>query len=175
MYCLILLETTVDYFFAGTSLLPPELDFFNQAPAIANPPAAAAQAATGQRESATSDEDSGSRTPPVGGGGGPINCKAAAAAVIPAGIVRKSASNVSMKKAVKKSASNVVRPSAKSDDKMLALKKKYVEQRIARSVLESRTLTRSQTTKSPPSKGDKTKQKVSVIAGFIFGYFFGGF
>ena len=162
----------------GTSLLPPELDFFNQAPTNVNStgPSASQPGPTTTNQSTTSDEDSGSRTPPAAPAtGGPINCRgsnggaaAAAAAVIPAGIVRKSASNVNMKKAVKKSASNVLRsgsagPSpAKSDDKMRALKKKYVEQRIARSVLESRTLTRSQT-KSPPSKGDKTKQKVSIM------------
>ena len=165
----------------GTSLLPPELDFFNQAPTNVNStgPSASQPGPTTTNQSTTSDEDSGSRTPPAASAataGGPINCKgsngggaAAAAAVIPAGIVRKSASNVSLKKAVKKSASNVLRSGsagsspAKSDDKMRALKKKYVEQRIARSVLESRTLTRSQTTKSPPSKGDKTKQKVSTV------------
>ena len=97
---------------------------------------------------------------------------------IPAGIVRKSASNVNLKKAVKKSASNAAasfqqqqqlereRLSSSSrrggdSEKMQALKKKYVEQRLAKSVLESRTLTRSQTTaKSPPSKADKAKQKV---------------
>ena len=44
---------------------------------------------------------------------------------------------------------------------MQALKKKYAEQRLARSVIESRTLTRSQTTtKSPPAKSVKAKQKV---------------